>query len=113
MKTISEWSKDPIEDEWLFEKFRKRFVSTMNPPEAFQTINDTISILIKLPDESTAIEVLQTIINLAHQSNTTEIPQKLSEKKEELANQFISMGDYAQNKLNELFKYYRMDGTNR
>nr|WP_319396101.1 hypothetical protein [uncultured Desulfobacter sp.] len=29
LKTIDEWNKDPIEDEWVFETFRERYVSPM------------------------------------------------------------------------------------
>jgi hypothetical protein len=108
LKTIEEWNKYPIEDEWLFETFRERFVSRMSPIEAFQVIDDTISILIKLSDESTAIEVLQTIINLARQSDTTEVPPKLYEMKDIIANQFENMDVYARGKLDELYRYYRL-----
>ncbi len=107
LKTIDEWNKEPIEDEWIFERFREQYVSTMSSQEAFQAIDDTIDILIDLSDESIAIEVLQTIINLARQSDTTEVPEKLSNMKETLINQFKSMGDYARDKLCELLKYYR------
>lgn len=107
LQTIDEWNKEPIEDEWLFETFRERFVNTMSPHEAFQIIDDTVNILIGLSDESTSVEVLQTIINLARQSDTTEIPEKLAEMKETLIHQFKGMGDYARDKLNELFQYYR------
>ena len=107
-RCILEWSKDPIEDEWLFESFRKNTVNSMSPSEAFQEIDDTISVLLEISDESTAIEVLQTIIDLARQSNTTEISKKIYENKDALRNQFELMGEYAQSKLNELFKYYRL-----
>ncbi len=108
IQTIEEWNKDPIEDEWLFETFREKFISTMSPVEAFQAVDDTVDILINLSDESTAIEVLQTIIRLARQSDTTEVPKRLSEMKETIINQFKDMEDYARDKLNELFRYYRM-----
>jgi|APSaa5957512576_1039674.scaffolds.fasta_scaffold326382_1 hypothetical protein len=107
IKTIDEWNKDPIEDEWLFETFREQYVGTMSPSEAFQAIDCTIDVLINLSDESTAVEVLETIIDLARQSDTTQVPAKLSKTRAALINQFKGMDDYARDKLGELFQYYR------
>ncbi|WP_028313950.1 hypothetical protein [Desulfatibacillum aliphaticivorans] len=109
-QTITEWNKDSNEDEWLFETFRQHFVGTMSTADAFQAIDDVIEFLIGLPDESTEIEVLETIISLARQSKTTEAPTKLLEKADTIAKQFEKMGDYAHRKMNELFGYYRIKG---
>jgi hypothetical protein len=106
--TIDGWNKDPIEDEWLFEKFREQFVNQMSTAEAFEAIGDTVAVLLRQSDESTATEVLQTLIALARQSETTEIPSKLFSQKSAIAGQFSTFGEYARNNLQELFHHYRM-----
>jgi hypothetical protein len=107
-QAIDEWNKEPINDEWLFEKFREKSINQMSPIEAFEKINETIDVLLLQSDESTAIEVLQTLIALARHSDTTEIPLKLHTNSSALTNQFSIYGDYAKNKLQELFQHYRI-----
>ncbi len=107
-KAIDGWNSDPIEDEWLFEKFREDFVRVMSPPDAFSSISITIDCLLSEFDESTAIEILQTIIVLADRSDTTECPSKLIEKRSCLEEKFSVFGDYAKSKLRELFRHYRL-----
>lgn len=108
LHTIDGWNKDPIEDEWLFEKFREQLVNRMSTEEAFEAIGETIDVLLRQSDESTAIEVLQTLIALARQSDTTEMPSKLLVQKSAIASQFSTFGEYAKNKLQELFHHYRL-----
>ena len=107
IEAIDYWNSDPIEDEWFFEKFRDDFIGNMSPSEAFSSINETISFLLKEEDESTACEILQTIINLAEKSQTTEVPSALIENKNLIESQFDARGEYSKFKLGELFRYYR------
>ena len=107
IQAIEHWKSDPIEDEWFFESFRDVFIGKMSPPEAFSFINETVVFLIKEEDESTACEILQTIINLAVKSQTTEVPSILKENRKIIESQFYSRGDYSKSKLRELFRYYR------
>lgn len=106
LKAVDEWSTDPIEDEWLFEKFREEFVSVMSPSEAFESIPVTLDLLFREVDESTSTEILQTIIALARRSNTTECPARLVEQCDALQEKFSVFGDYARSKQKELFQYY-------
>lgn len=108
IQAIEYWNSDPIEDEWFFEKFRNEFVGKMSSSEAFTSINETIGFLIHEEDESTACEILQTIINLAEKSQTTELPSALKENKNLIESQFSPRGDYSKAKLGELFRYYRL-----
>lgn len=107
IEAIDYWNSDPIEDEWFFEKFRDDFIGNMSPSEAFSSINETISFLLREEDESTACEILQTIINLAEKSQTTEVPSALIENKNLIESQFDARGEYSKSKLGELFRYYR------
>lgn len=107
IKAIDYWNSDPIEDEWFFENFRNDFIGKMSPFEAFSSINETIGFLVKEEDESTACEILQTIINLAEKSQTTEVPSALIENKNLIESQFGARGEYSRAKLGELFRYYR------
>ena len=109
IQAIEHWNSDPIKDEWFFETFRSEFIGKMSSAEAFLSINLTIDFLINEKDESTACEILQTIIDLAGKSQTTEVPTGLAEHKDAIQNQFMIWGDYAQAKLKELFKYYRFN----
>jgi hypothetical protein len=106
---IDKWNEDPISDEWLFENFRQDFVKVMSTADAFDSIDQTVDLLLQQTDESTAIEVLQTIIALAEQSGTTEIPPNLLSQKPQIIGQFSSFGEYAKNKLREILRYYRID----
>jgi hypothetical protein len=109
LRTIEGWNTTPISDEWLLEKFRKKFVNTMTTDEAFESIDPTIGVLQRQSDESTAVEVLQTIITLARQSDTTEVPPTLLKNRDALTRQFSQYGDYAKSKLQELLQHYRLD----
>ncbi len=108
LHTIGEWSKNPIVDEWLFAKFRDQFVNRMSTVEAFEAIGETVDVLLSQTDEFNAIEVVQTLIGLARQSDTTEIPSKLLSQKIVIESQFSKFGSYAKNKIQELFHYYRL-----
>jgi hypothetical protein len=105
---VCEWGRDPIEDEWLFESFRDEYVASMNPPDAFEVIGPTTLLLLDQSDESTATEILQTILALANRSDTTEVPVEIRENKNELIEKFSAFGDYSKNKLTELFSRYRI-----
>lgn len=100
--------KDSIEDEWFFAKFREQFVNSMSTVDAFEAIGETVAVLSRQSEESIAIEVLEILIDLAKQSNTTEIPLQLLGQKIALANQFTTFGDYANDKLQELLDFYRL-----
>ena len=108
LRAIDGWKTDPIPDEWLFERFRSGTIGAMSAPEAFEAIGETIEILLLEVDESTSIEILQSILNLAIQSDTTEIPEMLLRQKDDLQLKFACFDDYANHKLQELFGYYRI-----
>jgi len=108
LRAVEGWNANPIVDEWLFEKFRQQFVNTISGDEAFESIGPTVSMLLRQSDESTAIEVLQTVIALAKQSDTTEIPPLLLANRKCIADKFAVFGDYAGEKLKELFAFYRI-----
>ena len=106
--TIVAWNQSPIPDEWLFERFRERAINSLSPAEAFESIGDTVTTLIQQSDESTATEIVQTLIVLARHSDTTEIHPSLQAHVADLVKQFASYGNYARNKLDELLHFYRL-----
>ena len=108
LRAIGEWSKDPIEDELVFVKFREQIVNRMSTVEAFEAIGETVDVLLRQTDESNSIELAETLIALARQSDTTEIPSKLLSKKMAIESQFSKFGGYSKNKIQELFHYYRL-----
>ena len=89
-------------------KFREQFVNPMSTVDAFEAIGETVEVLLSQTDESNAIEVVQTLIALARQSDTTEIPSKLLSKKMAIESQFSKFCGYAKNQMQELFYYYRL-----
>jgi hypothetical protein len=109
---VREWKKNPIDDEWAFESFRQRHVETLSSEEAFRAIDRTLTILVREPDESTSTELLQTVIALARKSDTTEVPRNLKEHRATLQTKFDHYGNYAKNKLEELFRFYRLNEPN-
>lgn len=106
MKTIKEWSKTPIEDEWVFETFRRKVIGALSPPEAFDSMGETVDILVKQKDESTATEILQCMISLVRQCKTTEVHPLLLENKGVIIEKFQNYDAYSVNKLKEFFRYY-------
>jgi len=107
-QAINGWKEVPIDDEWFFEKFRDDTIAHMSSSEAFLAIVETIDLLLIEEDESTACEILQTIINLARKSGTTECPTEIFDNKKKLESLFLNWGDYSHSKLRELFSYYRL-----
>ena len=105
---INCWNSDPITDEWCFEKFRKEHSDKMSPHEAFQAVDDTVPFLINELDESTACEILQTILILSLKTETTELPKKLDREMESIETKFSEFGEYSRSKLSELKKHYRL-----
>jgi len=95
LHAIGEWSKDPIEDELVFVKFREQIVNRMSTVDAFEAIGETVDVLLCQTDESNSIELMQTLIALARQSDTTEIPSKLLSQKIVIESQFSKFGGYA------------------
>ena len=108
LEAINYWNGGPIEDEWFFENFRNEYIGRMSSEEAFLAISESLHLLVNEKNESTVCEILQTIINLANKSQTTEIPSELLDKKALLEERFQLCGEYAKAKLNELFSYYRI-----
>ena len=108
---ISAWRQDPIEDEWIFEKFRSDVVGGLSSADAFDAIDLTVDTLLREHDESTAIELLQTLICLARRSETTEMPTSVTGRWAELVGLVSSSGEYAKLKLKELAAHYRMDAS--
>jgi hypothetical protein len=102
------WNSEQLEDEWLFAKFREQNVGVMSAPEAFGAIDETVDLLLREQGESTATEILQTIIALALRSQTTEMPKSLLENRSEIQVKFSKFEDYAKNKLLELYQYCRI-----
>ena len=64
--------------------------------------------LVQERDESTACEILQTILNLAAKAETTELPSGLNGEIAKIDDKFSIFGEYAKSKLLELKKYYRL-----
>lgn len=107
-QTIDAWNRETIQDEWVFEKLRIAYVRSMTSEQAFESIGPTIDVLLRQPDESTAVEILQTIISLARRSDTTEAPSGFLANRDELTLKMSQYGEYAQSKFQELLTHYRI-----
>jgi hypothetical protein len=105
---IARWNSGDVDDEWLFQRLREDQIGRMVPEEAWVHIGESVSKLLNEENESTAIEVLETIIALAIQSMTTEVPKEIASSSDRLKDQFASRGEYAKNQLAQLFRYYRI-----
>lgn len=105
---ILAWSQRPIVDEWAFAKFRDETISIMPPPEAFDAIGVVVAAILENPDYSAKSELLQTAIDLAIQSCTTEIPGPLSKDFEKFKGAFSECDDYTKEKLKEFLRIYRI-----
>jgi hypothetical protein len=108
LKTIRKWKKDPIEDEWLFDKFRREFIGLMSSESAYQAIGETVEVLLEEKDPSRVTELVQSLFALALQSATTEVPNALLQRRSDVELLAATAGGYAEQKLRELFNYYRL-----
>jgi hypothetical protein len=107
LKVINYWkNSDLIENEWYFENFRQNFIDNLSSAKAFENLDFTMGYLLAETDESTAVEILQTLINLAVRSDTTQIPEIILENYHQLSLKFSDV--YYQSKVLELLDYYRL-----
>ena len=107
LKVINYWkNSDLIENEWYFENFRQNFIDNLSSAKAFENLDFTMGYLLAETDESTAVEILQTLINLAVRSDTTQIPEIILENYHQLSLKFSDV--YYQLKVLELLDYYRL-----
>jgi len=107
-QVIDEWNKDPITDERIFSKFRAINISVMTASEAFHVIGITLDFLVSHSDQSTRTELLQTMIDLAKKSDTTEIPIDIAGKIDLLQSAIIDSDNYTKDKLGEFLRHYRI-----
>jgi len=105
---ISEWKKDPIDDEWGFDHFRSQSIPQLSTSDAFDLMTEVLRLLTDEKDDSTALELLQTLLTMARHSRTTEMPPGFAENMEQLRSRFTDMGDYEREKVGELLRYYRI-----
>lgn len=105
---VAAWLVAEPFDEWLFDRFRSSHVATMDSVTAFNSISDAVEILFDQSDESAVIEITETLLSLAKASCTTEAPLILKDRKADLVMLFAKYGAYANKKLDDLFRYYRI-----
>jgi len=103
-----EWKKNPIKDEWVFDRFRSESIPQLSTPEAFDLMTQVLRLLIDEIDDSTALELLQTLLTMARHTQTTEMPPDFAQNMELLKSRFTGMGDYEREKVSELLRYYRI-----
>lgn len=106
---IATWETGKVEDEWAFQKLRDDFVGAMRNDVAHAEVCETVRKLSVSSCESTATEIIETLLALAKQSDTTEVPAALLSCKTQLQDQFLNYGPYARRKLDDWFRYYRID----
>jgi hypothetical protein len=104
---IAAWNSGEVDDEWLFAKFRDQ-IGQLSPEEAWAQIGETIPKLLSAVNEDTATEIIETILAIARQSMTTELPNEIKSSRDQLQKQFSNYGDYATEQLRQLFRYYRI-----
>lgn len=107
-ETINLWSQKTISDEWLFAEFIEDVVDVMSPEEAFSHIDETIEVLLANNNESTIIQIIETILSLAGRSDTTEVPSKLKECHEILVKKMEQFDEYTKNTYAKLVRFYRI-----
>jgi hypothetical protein len=83
-------------------------IKSMSSSEAFEAIDVTIAVIVQQVDNSIVIEILQTLIALAWYSDTIEVHPSLLKQQSNLLKQFSHYSDYTRDKLEELFRFYRL-----
>lgn len=110
-RIIHRWNEGNVDDEWEFQQLRDSSIAAMSNEEAWSQMPVTIEKLTQQCDESTAVEVLETVLALSRRSDTTEIPSSLLTHRLLLEQQFAAFGPYANQRLLEMFKHYRLTGS--
>ena len=101
------WELGDIQDEWMFAKLQDDVIGLLEPSEAFEKIPYVLA-LVENHKEDAATAIIETLLALARQSQTTEIPEGLEARRQHLSDQFALYGEYAKAKPGELFRYYRI-----
>lgn len=107
-KAVSAWESGNVDDEWIFQKLRENSVRRLSPSEAFEEIPRVLAKVQGHAEESVATELIETVLALAKQSQTTERPCGLEESVFQLQEQFGRYGTYAKDKLQEMLRFYRI-----
>jgi hypothetical protein len=105
---IARWNSGDVDDEWLFQRLREDEIGQMAPEEAWVQIGESVTKLLNEENETTATELVETIMALAMQSKTTEVPKELASSSDRLMKQFATHGEYAKDQLRRLFRHYRI-----
>jgi len=106
--TVAIWESGSVDDEWMFQKLREDVVGQLSPCEAFEEIPCVLAMLRDHRGESVATELIETVLALAAQSQTTEVPRGFREAVPHLRNQFRQYGEYSRDKLEEAIRFYRI-----
>lgn len=94
-------------DEWVYSNFLEYLLKDLDSAGAFRMIPEVVEFLLNQSDRKLSFELLEIIISLAHESNTTEIPISLMEKMPELEKLFVE-NDYEKSRIGELKRIYRL-----
>jgi len=105
---VAKWAKRQVDDEWLFQSFRKDIIGKMSTEEAYGYIDDVVGVLLQQHDEVVVNEVLETLLALARQSDTTQMPNKLESAVTQIKSMCDKYSEYTINKCSELFTHYRL-----
>ena len=61
---IARWNSGDVDDEWLFQRLREDEIGRMAPEEAWVQIGESVTKLLNEENETTATELVETIIAL-------------------------------------------------
>jgi hypothetical protein len=106
---IKDWETKINSDEWYLYRFREEIINNSSPEEAFLLIPEVIELMLEEKDKFLCSEMLEFLIALARQSNTTEIPSVLEAKWTVIENWIINFDKYQQNRFKELKRWYRKE----
>ncbi len=100
---LNNWRTEIQKDEWFFSNFRESLINKITDKEAFLSISQLCEIINQSEDSYFISELLEILLALARKSNTTELPDGLS-------NTLIKLefNSSLQNIISNIKEFYRL-----
>lgn len=104
------WREEITKDEWFFARFRENLLSELKPEESIDTINLVVNLIIHDDDNDYITELLEILLCIIRNVNTSEIPDTILTYLDTLKN--ITENDkYQKNIVDEIQTFYRLDSA--
>ena len=103
---LRDWTPEPERDEAYFRHVRDGTLSSLDPGQAFEAIDEAVALLIEQEDDTLRYQCGLLVFALARQTSTTELPRRLDHD----WNRVIAAIEHDEWLTSELHRWYRRPG---